>query len=65
MTKPMRVSAAEAHERVTSGRALLVCAYRDEEDCRKVQLEGSISLTQLESKRPGLPKDQELIFYCA
>ncbi len=65
MTKPMHVSAVEAHERVTSGRALLVCAYRDEEDCRKVQLEGSISLVQLESKRAGLPKDQELIFYCA
>ncbi len=65
MTKPMQVSAVEAHERVTSGKALLVCAYRDEEACRKVQLEGSISLTRLESKRPGLPKDQEIIFYCA
>jgi hypothetical protein len=60
-----QISAKEAHERVASGKALLVCAYRDEEACRKVQLEGSILLTQLESKRPGLSKDQEIIFYCA
>ena len=60
-----RISAKEAHERVGSGKALLVCAYRDEEACRKVQLEGSISLAQFESKKPGLPKDREIIFYCA
>ncbi len=60
-----QISAKEAYERVASGKALLVCAYRDEEACRKVQLEGSISLTRLESKRAGLPKDQEIIFYCA
>jgi hypothetical protein len=65
MTDPMKISAAEAHERASSGKALLVCAYRDEEACRKVQLEGSISLARLESKRAGLPKDQEIIFYCA
>jgi rhodanese-related sulfurtransferase len=65
MTEQMRISAGEAHERAASGKALLVCAYRDEEACGKVQLEGSISLAQLESRLPGLPKDQEIIFYCA
>ncbi len=65
MTKPMHRSAVEAHERLTSGKALLVCAYRDEEDCKKIQLEGSISLAQMEAKRPDLPKDREIIFYCA
>lgn len=63
--KPTGISAAEAHQDVTSGKALLVCAYRDEDACRKVQLEGSISLIQFESKLSGLPKDQEIIFYCA
>jgi hypothetical protein len=63
--KPTGISAPEAHRDVTSGKAFLVCAYRDEEACRKVQLEGSISLHRFESEHPALPKDQEVIFYCA
>jgi hypothetical protein len=63
MTK--QISAKEAHERVASGKALLVCAYRDEDACRKVQLEASISLLEFETRLSGLPKDQEIIFYCA
>jgi hypothetical protein len=65
MTDQMEVSAGEAHERVASGKALLVCAYRDERVCRKVQLEGSISLREFEGRLPKLPRDQEIIFYCA
>jgi len=65
MTDQMERSAGEALERAASGKALLVCAYRDEEACRKVQREGSISLARPESKRAGLPKDQEIVFYCA
>jgi len=60
-----QISAKEAHERVASGKALLVCAYRDEDACRKVQLEGSMSLLEFESRLSGLPKHQEVIFYCA
>ena len=60
-----QISAKEAHERVASGKALLVCAYRDEDACRKVQLEGSISLLELETRLSGLQKDQEIIYYCA
>lgn len=63
--KPTGISAAEAHQDVASGKAFLVCAYRDEEVCRKVQLEGSISLARFETEHPGPPKDQEIIFYCA
>jgi hypothetical protein len=60
-----QISAKESHERVAPGKALLVCAYRDEEACRKVQLEGSISLVEFESRLPGFPKDREIICYCA
>ena len=60
-----QISAQGAHERVSSGKALLVCAYRNEDACRKVQLEGSISLLEFESRLSGLPKHQEVIFYCA
>ena len=65
MTKPKGISAAETRQDVTSGKALLVCAYRDDEACRKVQLEGSIPLTQFESRLEGVPKDREIVFYCA
>ena len=65
MTEQMEISAGEAHERVASGKALLVCAYRDERVCRKVQLEGSMSLREFEARLPKLPRDQEIIFYCA
>lgn len=65
MTKPTGISAAEARHGVTSGKALLVCAYCDEEACRKVQLGGSISLTRFEPELEGLPKDREIVFYCA
>ena len=65
MTGQMEISAEEAHDRVESGKALLVCAYRDERVCRKVQLEGSISLREFEAKLRKLPRDQEIIFYCA
>jgi hypothetical protein len=65
MTKPIGVSAAEAHEKTASGKALLVCAYADEEACRKMQLEGSISLVEFESRLSTLPVDQEIVFYCA
>jgi hypothetical protein len=60
-----RISAEEAHRRINASQALLVCAYDDEAKCRMVNLEGSISLTSLQSRMGSLPKTQELIFYCA
>ncbi len=65
MAEPIRVAPEEVRDRVTSGSALLVCAYEDEEKCRKVHLEGAISLTEFKLKLPTLAKDQEIIFYCA
>jgi hypothetical protein len=63
MTEPKRISPQEAHEKVESGEALLVCAYDDEQRCREMKLEGSISLKELQSDLPA--KDKEIIFYCA
>jgi len=65
MAEPIRISPEEARQKVTSGSALLVCAYEDDEKCKRVNLEGAIFLTEFRSKLPSLPKDQELIFYCA
>jgi hypothetical protein len=60
-----RISVQEARERARSGQALLVCAYEQEEKCNQVALDGSISLTQFQQRLSSLPKEQELIFFCA
>jgi hypothetical protein len=60
-----RIGVEEARQKVTANQALLVCAYDDEAKCRKVNLEGSISLTNFQSRVATLPKTQEIIFYCA
>ncbi len=60
-----RVPPDEAYQRVKSGKALLVCAYQDEDKCRTMHLEGALFLREFEAKLPSLAKDQEIIFYCA
>lgn len=58
-----RLGVEEARRRVQAGRALLVCAYDDEDKCNKIKLEGAISLKGLQARHLSPP--QELIFYCA
>jgi hypothetical protein len=65
MPEVSRISVQEARQEVNSGRALLVCAYEQEEKCNQVALEGSLSLSQFQQRLPSMPKDQELIFFCA
>ena len=63
MSEPKRVRAEEVYGKLKSGKALLVCAYEDEEKFKKLQLEGAISLNEFKSKLSSLAKDQEIIFY--
>ncbi|MFO0967444.1 MAG: hypothetical protein U0793_17935 [Gemmataceae bacterium] len=58
-----RIDPRQAHERVASGNALLVCAYDEPDKCAKYRLEGAITLDEL--RRRAVGKDQEIIFYCA
>ena len=60
-----RISPDEARRKTQSGQALLVCAYEDEDKCRRMNLQGAIPLRELREKLPTLPRDRELIFYCA
>jgi hypothetical protein len=60
-----RISVGEARGKVQSKAALLVCAYADEAKWKAAQLEGAIPLSNLEARAATLPKDQEMIFYCA
>ncbi len=65
MAEPERITPRETYEKVQAGTALLVCAYDNEEKFKARRLEGAISLSEFKSRLPALPKDQEIIFYCA
>ncbi|HYS15652.1 MAG TPA: ArsR family transcriptional regulator [Candidatus Binatia bacterium] len=60
-----RIDVEDARRKVAAGDALLVCAYSDDVKCKQLGLEGSITLSELEARLPSLPKDKEIIFYCA
>ena len=65
MTDFVRISVEEVRQKIGSESALLVCAYDSEDKFRNNHLEGAVSLSEFESKRASLPKNQEIIFYCA
>lgn len=63
--KAKGIDPTQAREKVRSGRARLVCAYDEEDKCRKILLDGATTLAALKSELPRLSKDEELIFFCA
>ena len=61
-----RISAKETRRKMTGGtNLLLVSAYDSEERFREMELDGALSWPALQSRLPSLPKDQEIVFYCA
>jgi len=65
MSEPERIGPEETHGKLKAGTALLVCATDGGEKFKIMPLDGAISLSEFQSKLPSLPKDQEIIFYCA
>lgn len=65
MSEVERVTSEETLQKVKSGKTLLVCAYKDLEKFKRMQLKGAISWNNFISKLDSLPKNQEVIFYCA
>lgn len=65
MADILRVTSEEIWPRVTAGKALLVCAYDDEDAFRSMRLEGAIPLKELDARLSTLPREQEIVFYCA
>ncbi len=61
----VRITPREAYEKVKGGQALLVCGYEEEEKFKALRLEGAVSFAGFQAMLPALPKDREIIFYCA
>jgi len=61
----VRITPKEAYEKVKAGQALLVCGYEEEEKFRALRLEMAVSFAEFQKMLPTLPKDKEIIFYCA
>jgi len=63
MSAPKRVSAQDVHNKMQSGQALLVCAYESDAKFRQAALDGAISFSEFEKRKPSLPRDLEVVFY--
>jgi hypothetical protein len=61
----VRITPKEAYEKVKAGQALLVCGYEDEEKFKAIQLDMALSFSEFQKMLPSLPKDKEIVFYCA
>lgn len=60
----MRISPAEARQKVLCDEAMLICAYENEESFKKARLAGAISLKEFRRGATSLPREREIIFYC-
>jgi hypothetical protein len=61
----VRIGPEETYQKVKAGLALLVCSYDSETVFQKTHIDMSISFGEFQKRLPSLPKDQEIIFYCA
>ena len=61
----VRINPEEAYRKVKSGEALLVCAYDDEATYQTMRLDMAIFLGEFQKRLPEIPKEKEIIFYCA
>jgi len=60
-----RIDARQARAHVIYGDALLVCAYDNQDKFLKNHLDGALSLEDLQALEDQLPRNREIIFYCA
>ena len=66
MAVPEGIGPKDVRERMRAGSDLmLVCAYDDDAKCRDNHLKGAITFNQFRSRADSLPRDQEIVFYCA
>lgn len=62
-----RIPLVDPHEincRISTGDALLVCAYTDDMDFRDKKLKKAVSFNDFASRMHGLSRKKEIVFYC-
>jgi rhodanese-related sulfurtransferase len=63
---PRPIAAQQAHDMLAKDPSvMLVCAYEKDEEFRQYDLAGAISLNEFRKRAISLPKDENVIFYCA
>ncbi len=60
-----RIDPVQARAHMTTGNALLVCAYDSQEKFLHNQIAGALSLQELQAIENDIPRSREIIFYCA
>jgi rhodanese-related sulfurtransferase len=60
-----RIDPSQARVDVAAGKALLVCAYDSPEKFQQNHLDGALSLQDLQKLEDQIPRDREIVFYCA
>ena len=65
MAEASRVNAADIRAGVIDGSTLLVCAYEDDAKFKAFNLDGAIPFSEFKTKVADLPKDRQIVFYCA
>jgi hypothetical protein len=55
----------DAHEKVITEKALLVCAYNSNEAFNKMRLKNAIPLSEFKEKIATVDMEKMIIFYCA
>ncbi len=61
-----RIDAEQVRRKLEDGEdVLLVCGYDDDQRCADAGVEGSLTYTQFRAQLGRIPKDQEIVFYCA
>ena len=63
---PRTIAAQQAHDLLAKDPSvMLVCAYEKDEEFRQYDLAGAIPLSEFRKRAISVPKDENVIFYCA
>ena len=66
MNYPDKIKARDLRGRMGSSDApLLVLAYEDDKSFRAYGVDGAIPFSEFQAQLPSLPKEREIVFYCA
>ncbi len=66
MTEPARISPRDLKSRMESPTPpLVVLGYEDEESFGKYAIDDAIPFGEFRARAASLPRDREIVFYCA